>query len=1239
MAVDLGSVGSVFVDVEANLDPISQQMASVSAQAEQSGKQIGEHIHEGISPGVHEAEEEVGGLKEGLLEMAEVVGVAFGLEAIAEGLIDIAKESLEAYGNVQLVTSSLTYFTGSGEATEEMLGQLHEIAQTSTNDFIGLAKAAQKMAGLGVDTESIVPALQALSDGSMVTGKSFDGMESAAERVFLTGTLNARTLSSIGVSMSELADTMGVSVDEVKDDFTALGPQSEAALQFLVTTVQNKFHDAAQAMQGDLPISINKVKDQWDILLEDFGKDLAPSLGTLLTTVQEVFNVFHKISAEVEAISQFKLAGVSLGDLVSSNTSLGQMKALLDGVNSALGDNSSKTKDAKDALDKKTLADQEQNEKLEKAKEDLAAHKTAQEAATQAAADAQQAQTDLNAAYGLVASSLKSSYVPVITGLEIAQRALTTAESENAQGIANVVTARDNLAIAIGKFTANSAAAHQADLDLQEAERQHADTTDTLDKAKKNYNATLTSQKDITKDITDAEKTYIAAQNQDLIPAIMSVIDAEDTLAKLKADKLPLMQDELDKQWALSAAANDYARNSPEVVQAEQDLSDARVALDDNTKKITDTTKLLATARKDELTASHDLSEAEQLLATTYQQLYPTTKDLTGAVGDLTDARDREKASAQLLTQALIDYNGQVALFGANSPQAIAAHGALKIAQDNLKTSANDTKQAEADLSTQFGLSKEAAKLLGEQADTTKTSQDLLNDALKATGQKTLPDLKTALEVAKTAYGDIAEGGGSYSQVLQAHINLMQKQIDLWTGSGETVPASAQIGLAALKQAEVDYQTDAVTRWSTTWQGIHDSLTGTIHNMENDLIQGDWVKFRNDWQSAWEGIAASVLNAFITPVEHAITTFIATSLTDLITGTGSLSTAWTTLGTNITHAIGLIPTGGIAGPLGGAVTPGINGTMPNIPYTPPTIAPPSGGSSGGGGIAGALGGVGGAINVVTGAISAVADVLGLFGVGQEGQKDRLNIIANETAMMQYALYGAGAPYGIFFSNADIMETLHNFDTGTFYWMLKDLDLISDSTDSIHQALVHLDITPVVDAVVDSTATVATTLATTSDSVEQTIVAGNAAAQTSAALMLVNSQAQVDSIRSAAAAQQARDLTQIQALQAIGQAQLSQLQQQLDLLRALDQSKIADLQNQLTLIQSTNATQQAISTAIGNPDWLNNPWYANRATPATTLTPISTSGGVAQTVNVVAQFGTESLPALVVSVLQDQGVRP
>jgi hypothetical protein len=320
------NLGTVYVEVGADLSALARELQGAVSDASQAGQQIGQVLEQNITQGAqpaaaglhevssaaHETETSFSALGESAGELAGLFGIGLGVEALVEGLKALAESSVEAYGEIQLASVALTALTGSATVATEVIEKMKALAMTSIFPDTQLISAAQKMAAIGISAETIPPAMKAIVDAAEGTGNSMDAVASAMDRIYLSGTVMSRTLSQLGISINDLGETMGMSANQVKDAFQAMGPQSEAALEILRATIERKMAAAGDAVKGTLPNAINQVKVQWNDLLETIGGGAAGGLTNLLTEINQLIASFRVLG---DALSNIGGAGGILSTL------------------------------------------------------------------------------------------------------------------------------------------------------------------------------------------------------------------------------------------------------------------------------------------------------------------------------------------------------------------------------------------------------------------------------------------------------------------------------------------------------------------------------------------------------------------------------------------------------------------------------------------------------------------------------------------------------------------------------------------------------------------------------------------------------------------------------------------------------------------------------------------------------------------------------------------------------------
>ena len=389
---------------------------------------------------------------------------------------------------------------------------------------------------------------------------------------------------------------------------------------------------------------------------------------------------------------------------------------------------------------------------------------------------------------------------------------------------------------------------------LDDAMNAQKGTTIAYNQAVQTLTASQAAQTTVVQQLTAAAKAMADAQAL-LTPATQSAADIEAQLTGLRATATTQLAAEFDAMNALALAKiQSYTKDDPALIAAEQAENLTRTALDATTKNITKDEGLLTTARTGAKTAATDLSTAEKLIQTTYEALYPDTTDLTSALTDLTTARGQDMTALQNLTQAQNDYDYAVFIYGENSQSAKDALVLLKKAEDDVKTSSNDVKQATSDLTTQFGLSTAQVILLtSAMTDPTTgaySAAEILKAAYQDLGITAATSLSNLAFAADTAFNDIAASGTANSSTLRtALISDLTAEANAFEANGTgSLTGAMQIQLASLKQQQTDFLADSVTQWSTAWTGIYNSVDGAFTSMDKDITSGNFSNVATDWE-------------------------------------------------------------------------------------------------------------------------------------------------------------------------------------------------------------------------------------------------------------------------------------------------------------------------------------------------------------------------------------------------------
>lgn len=335
----------------AAIDP-SQTTAALGAvgeAAQTAGEQASAGM-EAIGTAATPATEAVTGLgeaaahaKDGAHDLLETLLQFTGVEITLEAIKEAITEMVTVFSTVEKASISLTALSGSAEEAEATIDRLKNQAMATATPFLELVQAQQKLTAAFVDNEAaytqIPGVLHAASEAAAATGGSFATAANAIERIGLSGMVSGRMLVSLGLSADELAAKIGVATEDIAKAFKQMDPSER--IQYIVEAL-GKFEGTAEAVASGVAGQMQRLKTEWEFLLEDMGKALAPLASQWIRFVDDVIKNLDMLAVDLQkAVPIFKdwqEAGVTAVDLVATaiNVRLGGALAVLELLNSSL---------------------------------------------------------------------------------------------------------------------------------------------------------------------------------------------------------------------------------------------------------------------------------------------------------------------------------------------------------------------------------------------------------------------------------------------------------------------------------------------------------------------------------------------------------------------------------------------------------------------------------------------------------------------------------------------------------------------------------------------------------------------------------------------------------------------------------------------------------------------------------------------------------------------------------------
>ena len=373
------TIGELTVAITGDYSELQPAINAAAELAQTSGDQIASAFGSQVTPALEQAGAAAGSagdqfhqLHLNLEEMASLAGFTVGLEKAVDLLKEFVSDAIDAASSVQFLTVALTSLTGSAEAANEVLETAANVASNTTASFLSLAQSGQQLAAFGIGADAIKTALEGIADWSEISGRSVESLTGALERVYLTGDASARVLRTLGLSLNDLADVMGISSDRVITAIKALGAESDVTMEIFAEAMVNKGQKSAQDLANTHEVVVNRLKTAWHEFASDVGSVILPALDKLYDALEHmmagvaatavILTEFAKnpIKAVTDGLNEYaKILGVTAAATTqSAESQADHTKKLQEAVQAALG---AADAQAKLAENTKTLHDHTQN--------------------------------------------------------------------------------------------------------------------------------------------------------------------------------------------------------------------------------------------------------------------------------------------------------------------------------------------------------------------------------------------------------------------------------------------------------------------------------------------------------------------------------------------------------------------------------------------------------------------------------------------------------------------------------------------------------------------------------------------------------------------------------------------------------------------------------------------------------------------------------------------------------------
>ena len=250
--------------------------SAVSARAAEIQAGLGTRVHSAISTGL------LAPLRSAL-GLVKQIGPLVGAISIG-GMV---KAGVDRLSSIESTRVALETMLG-GDAATKTMDEWLAFARRTPFSFPGIAESGRNMLAFGMETEKVVPMLEAVGNAAAAAGKGESGFSDISEimgSIASGATLSLNEVNRLqqnGVpALRILANAMGMPVEELKKQISAGRIDSGKALDELVKGINEGTKGVAgeTAAMGGL---MEKMKDTWVGSLDTLKANISSTMATLL---------------------------------------------------------------------------------------------------------------------------------------------------------------------------------------------------------------------------------------------------------------------------------------------------------------------------------------------------------------------------------------------------------------------------------------------------------------------------------------------------------------------------------------------------------------------------------------------------------------------------------------------------------------------------------------------------------------------------------------------------------------------------------------------------------------------------------------------------------------------------------------------------------------------------------------------------------------------------------------------
>lgn len=218
--------------------------------------------------------------------------------AVTLPLVGLGAASVTAAAQLQLVEVGFTNLLGSGELARDLLAEIKAIALSSPFEFPDLARAAQYMLALGLNSQEAIQWLKIIGDQAAAMGRgaeSIDLITKALTDMLSKGRVSAQEMNQLAENgirgWDILAKAFGQTVADTKNAAEQGMLDASASVQAILADMHDHTAGQMEKQNDTIKGQFSNLKEQLRLTFADIGTALLPVTDAALKAFKDILDV------------------------------------------------------------------------------------------------------------------------------------------------------------------------------------------------------------------------------------------------------------------------------------------------------------------------------------------------------------------------------------------------------------------------------------------------------------------------------------------------------------------------------------------------------------------------------------------------------------------------------------------------------------------------------------------------------------------------------------------------------------------------------------------------------------------------------------------------------------------------------------------------------------------------------------------------------------------------------------